>query len=81
MEMAVMRAEGRCRRAGSPERCHVFGTSVPLGLVEGDGFHQMQKATSNLFASIRTHSPLDPNTHTLSCPKKKRANYHTILFF
>lgn len=39
---AEVRAEGRCSGAGSLESWQVVGTSVPLELEEGDGFHQIQ---------------------------------------
>lgn len=85
--MAVVRAEGSCRRAGSSENYQFVDASIPLGLEEAVGCISYNEAASNLITSVSPHSHTqahicvyrDTHMHS-SCPKSNRANHHAMLF-
>ena len=54
--MAVVRAEGRCRRAGSLNIAKLLELQYLWGFRKVMGFIRYNEATSNLFASVSTHT-------------------------
>lgn len=59
--MAVVRAEGRCRRAGSLNIAKLLELRYLWGFRKVMGFISYNKATSKLFDSVSTH----PCMHTV----------------